>query len=637
MLAWCAVASTALGQDLHLIQGYDDERLKEALRSEGIAIQEEFSIINAVAATLTNDQRQALDHSSAVARVIDQIDTIDSPSDDADRVNTCAYAGSIFTSVQGSRLTWPILQTGESYDTLQEIELRWPAHWGPKVDITIDAKPLPKINPTSNGEQLSVRLTTSHVLNKKQHELELNFSYPAPHQSNIHATLKFSNDCATSLAKAYEFDNNDTHFNGLIGATDLHQLGILGQGVSIAILDSGLWNHPDLEFDSKGKARVLARYDATSGKEIDDLFDDSGHGTHMTSIAVNSASIQIGNEERYQGVAPDASVIAIKAFDVNGQATLLHLLRAMQWIADNRERFSIRILNLSFASHPRWPYWLDPVNQAIIRLWQRGVIAVASVGNSGPDPMSVGAPANIPYIISVGAITDSWTPTDLSDDFVPLFSSQGPSPLGHVKPDIVAPGGHIEGLTRPGSTLTKDHPDFMKRPDRIAMTGTSQAAAVASGAIALLLQLEPDLTPDQVKCRLMSSANPAILPDGKLAYSPLKQGSGLINISRALTTGDNDCDNGQDQLTQEISGDVFFTGPVELDAQGHPIIPENLRELLGDDPAQDAPTPGIAWGVKAHVERLSERETHKPSDLQAQWISRYLAELERLKDSQQAH
>ena len=631
-----AIANPALSESIYLVQGFDYKALQETLQSQGVSIQEEFSLINAIATTLTVNQRQALEQDPRVARIVDHIDTLDSSDDDTDPSHTCSYVGSIFTSIQDSRLTWPILKTGGASATLEELTLKWPTHWGSEIEIFLDGKPLPSISPTSDGTHVSAQLSISRELIKSEHQLDLQFSYSLPHQSEVQATLEFDNNCSTTLAKAYEITNDDTHFNGLIGASDLHQLGVLGEGVSIAILDSGLWNHPSLQLNSKGKQRVLARYDATIATEVDHLLDDSGHGTHMASIAINSATAGPDRPGVYQGVAPDAYLIPIKAFDINGQARLLHLLRALQWVADNRERLNIRILNLSFASRPRWPYWLDPVNQGIIRLWQQGVVAVASVGNSGPDPMSVGAPANIPYIISVGAVTDSWTPTDPSDDFVPLFSSQGPSPLGHVKPDVVAPGGHIEGLTRPGSTLTQDHPDFMKSRDRIAMTGTSQAAAVVSGAIALLLQLEPELTPDQVKCRLMSSAHPAILPDGKLAYSPLKQGSGLINISSALTVGDNECDNGQDQLALEIKGEIFFTGPVELDDQSRPVIPENLRDMLGDDPAQDAPSQGVAWGVKAHVERLSKQEIDEPSDIQTIWIERYLSELTRLKAGQNA-
>jgi len=637
MLVGWVLASPALGQSLHLVQGYDHEILLGALQVEGVAIQEEFTLINAVAATLTSKQRQRLEQTQTVARIIDHIDATEAPVDNPDSASSCAYAGSIFTYFEDSSLIWPILRKGDTPAFLQRIDLAWPAHWGTDLDLTLDGKPITHSGSKPDKGDIRLELTVSRELTMTEHRLQLKFSYPLPKQSELRASLKFTDDCAITLAKAYDLNNDDTHFNALIGANDLHELDVLGQGVTIAILDSGLWGHPKLELDSKGNKRVLARYDAMRGHEVKDLFDDSGHGTHMASIAVNSDIVSVNNTLRYQGVAPDAYLIPIKAFDENGQATLIHLLRALQWVADNRERLNIRVLNLSFASHPRWPYWLDPVNQAIIRLWQQGVVAVASVGNSGPNPITIGAPANIPYIISVGGITDNWTPNDPNDDFVPLFSSQGPSPLGHVKPDIVAPGGHIEGLTRPGSTLTNDHPDFMKNPDRIAMTGTSQAAAVVSGAIALLLQLEPDLTPDQVKCRLMGSAHPAILPDGKLAYSPLKQGSGLINISSALTVGSNDCDNGQDQLSQEIKGEVFFTGPVEIDEEGHPIIPENLRELLGNDPSHDAPTLGVAWGIRAHVERLSKQEVDDPSDLQTIWIERYLAELENLKANRQAY
>ena len=605
--------------------------------AQGAPVQEEFRLINSVAATLTDHQRQTLNKHPSVVRIIDHVDAIDSLEDDSDTASSCAYAGSIFTTTQDSRLTWPIVQKGGLPTVLKEVNLKWPAHWGNTLNITLDGRVIPHSSPESDDKHARLHLVVSRELTKKKHELELRFDHPSPNQSELEISLTFKNGCTTTLAKSYELDNNDTYFNGLIGADALHELNVLGQGVSIAILDSGLWNHPNLELDSKGNKRVLARFDATIGREVENLPDDSGHGTHISSVAANSGTVEVDGLIRYQGAAPDAYLVPIKAFDVNGQATLIHLLRALQWIGDNHERLNIRVLNLSFASHPRWPYWLDPVNQAVIRLWQQGIVAIASVGNSGPDPMTVGAPANIPYIISVGAITDNWTPSDASDDFVPLFSSQGPSPLGHVKPDIVAPGGHIEGLTRPGSTLTTEHPEFMKSPNRIAMTGTSQAAAVVSGAAALLLQLEPDLTPDQVKCRLTSSAHPAILPDGKMAYSPLKQGSGLINIISAITVGHNECDNGQGQLAQEINGEVFFTGPVELDDQGRPIIPESLKGRMGLDPALDAPAHGVAWGVKAHVERLSKQELDDPSHLQAFWIERYGAEIERLKSSQQAH
>ena len=262
-----------------------------------------------------------------------------------------------------------------------------------------------------------------------------------------------------------------------------------------------------------------------------------------------------------------------------------------------------------------------------MQLWDRGIVVVASAGNSGPDPMTIGAPGNIPYIITVGALTDNWTPTQREDDFVPLFSSQGPTPLGHVKPDIVAPGGHIEGVTRPGSTLTKRHPDFMLRPDRIAMTGTSQAAAVVSGAVALLLELEPSLTPNQVKCRLTSSALPAINGDGQLAYSPLQQGYGRLDIARAFTLGRNECDNGQTQLARELAGEVFFTGPVRIDSSGKPALALDLPNRIATPMEANAPIPSLQWGYNAHINRLPESALLDPEALQAMWIEKYVKEL----------
>ena len=67
------------------------------------------------------------------------------------------------------------------------------------------------------------------------------------------------------------------------------------------------------------------------------------------------------------------------------------------------------ILNLSIAARPRWPYWLDPLNQAVMRAWASGIVVVAAAGNEGPDPMTIGSPGNLPYVITVGAMTDSWT------------------------------------------------------------------------------------------------------------------------------------------------------------------------------------------------------------------------------------
>ncbi|MGB1142411.1 MAG: S8 family peptidase, partial [Halioglobus sp.] len=323
----------------------------------------------------------------------------------------------------------------------------------------------------------------------------------------------------------------------------LHQQQVTGRGVTIAIIDSGLWEHPELLNDTHGKRRLLARYDALENTEDMEALDESGHGTHMASIAVNSApTLRDGKPTGwYKGVAPDANLVAVKVLDRQGRAHLLDIVRAVQWVVDNRDKHGIRILNLSFAQYPRWPYWEDPVNQAVMRAWKAGIAVVAAAGNEGPDVMTVGSPGNLPYIITVGAVTDSWTIGTRDDDYIPEFSSRGPTPTGHIKPDIVALGGHMTGLIHPDSALATEQPEDILNSGEFVSTGSSQASAFVSGLLAILLQLDPKLSPDELKCKLTSSAEPAINADGRLAYSPFVQGFGYADVTRAITLGRSDC------------------------------------------------------------------------------------------------
>ena len=630
LLPLALLSSQLSAKELFLIQGPDLQAVIEATEAHEGVVTDQFPLIRSIAATVPSHQLRTLNKHPDIARIIDRIDTSELTPDEEESREECAYAGSIFLDSVDGGISWPILSKNKGPTKLNKVVLSWAglaAH--SSVSLKLDDKTLnrPKLI-LSGSEQMQLELESAIELNQSTHHLEILFDADViPAQSELSGSLVFDKECVTKLASAYNDTTDETYLNDLINATSLHRQGLLGKDIGIAVLDSGLWDHPQLQRDTAGNNRVVARFDATQRLPVIDLFDESGHGSHITSVAVNSGAIETNAGVTYQGIAPNASVIAVKAFDRQGKAKLLDLLHALQWIADHRQQYNIRILNLSFAARPRWPYWLDPVNQAVMQLWDRGIVVVASAGNSGPDPMTIGAPGNIPYIITVGALTDNWTPSQREDDFVPLFSSQGPTPLGHVKPDIVAPGGHIEGVTRPGSTLTKRHPDFMLRPDRIAMTGTSQAAAVVSGAVALLLELEPSLTPNQVKCRLTSSALPAINGDGQLAYSPLQQGYGRLDIARAFTLGRNECDNGQTQLARELAGEVFFTGPVRLDSSGKPALALDLPNRIATPMEANAPIPSLQWGYNAHINRLPESALLDPDALQAMWIEKYVKEL----------
>jgi len=616
-------------QEAHLIQSNNYETLPELLKQIDAPLTDAFPLISAVGTRLTEAQADWLAQQPGIIRVIDNVDDALGDQDSDDNLDTaCPYAGSIKLNVEQNQLIWPIHARIKRPTRLHGLEITQTTGDAEIRTIALDGR----IQTFTQSEETgTVTVPINAKLSDREHRITITFAgSDAPNQNDLDMSLTFDNDCETALLPAYTDQDSNTYFNDLIGASSLHKQGIKAQGVGIAVLDSGLWSHPDLDHNTDASNRVPVAYDAIRDLEVATLTDESGHGTHITSVIANSATISADEPSRYQGVAPDALIIPVKAFDANGKAQLFSLLRALQWIADNQAEHNIRVLNLSFASKPRWPYWLDPVNQAIIQLWHRGVTAVAAVGNSGPDPITIGAPANIPYIIGVGAYTDSWTPDDPRDDFVPLFSSQGPTPLGHIKPDIIAPGGHIEGLTPAESRLAQDHPDFMLETNRIAMTGTSQAAGVVSGAIALMLQISPELTPDEIKCKLMSSAKPGVLPNGKLAYSPLRQGAGMIDIARAISIGNKLCANGQDQLLKEINREVFFTGPAELDTDGSPFIP-NFPTLFSTASPGDTPVKDIAWGVKEHVERLQEADVLRPNPLQSTWVERYFNEIELLK------
>jgi serine protease AprX len=305
----------------------------------------------------------------------------------------------------------------------------------------------------------------------------------------------------------------ETHYPALVGADALHGAGNLGQNVTVAVIDTGMWAERaawdiyyqmPVEVDAtKSPVRTGKPNNANQG------FDDAnGHGTHVGAIIASPDSPLSGV---YEGVAPRANLIPVKAFDQTGAGSYIDVIRAIDWVVAHRDKHNIRVLNLSFSATPRSHYWDDPLNQAVMSAWEAGIVVVVSAGNSGPDPMTVGVPGNVPYVITVGAMTDSFTPVDGSDDKLASFSATGPTYEGFVKPDVVAPGGHMTAWMPFDGYLPRTHPEGMEANEKhFTMSGTSQAAAVVSGVVALMLHEDPTLTPDDVKCRLMSTARPAL-------------------------------------------------------------------------------------------------------------------------------
>jgi serine protease AprX len=367
--------------------------------------------------------------------------------------------------------------------------------------------------------------------------------------------------------------------NDLIEASAAHSAYNFGDGVTIGFLDTGLdqlkGTSSGLSTDLYGRDKFWGTYDAVNNNISNYSNEESGHGTHVASIAGNADYDVYG---KVYGVAPNAALVGIKAFDAEGKATYADVIRGIDWALQVKDQINLKVLNMSFSGPARSYYWEDPLNQAVMKAWQAGIVVVASAGNSGPGPMTIGVPGNVPYIITVGAMTDNYTPSYLSDDIVASFSSAGPTVEGFVKPEIVAPGGHLSGLMAFDTQIVQEHPEFHDGGRYFEMSGTSQAAGVVSGVVALMLTQDPTLTPDEVKCRLMDSAHTAFDNNGELAYSVFQQGSGVVNVADALASNASACANQALDIAQDIAGNEHYFGPANINDDGNFYV-----EGLGDE------------------------------------------------------
>jgi hypothetical protein len=182
--------------------------------------------------------------------------------------------------------------------------------------------------------------------------------------------------------------------------------------------------------------------------------------------------------------------------------------------------------------------------------------------------MTIGVPGNVPYVVTVGAVTDNYYPMQPSQYKLTSFSSAGPTWEGFVKPEVVAMGGHILAYAPNNGTLAQEFPQWVLLPwDDFKMSGTSMAAAVTSGVVALMLEVSPSLTPDQVKCRLMSSARPAVKSDGTLAYTVFQQGSGLVNAHDAVYSTASGCANQGLNVVADLYYGKHFGGRANYNRQ----------------------------------------------------------------------
>jgi serine protease AprX len=299
------------------------------------------------------------------------------------------------------------------------------------------------------------------------------------------------------------------------------QAGTKGQGVTVAMIDTGVTPGTDLS------GRLVSVSDgsgpATPCKNLSgepSCNDNYGHGTFVGGVIAGNGTASGG---QYSGVAPSAKLLSIKVAGANGATDVSNVLAAIQWVVSYRSKYNIRVLNLSLSTDSTQTYRTDPFNYAVERAWDAGIVVVVSASNTGPQPATILKPADDPLVISVGASDDRGT-ADLGDDEVPNFSSRGPTiPDGLAKPDVVAPGSHVMSLRSVGSTIDRDFPASTYGAYQRG-SGTSFAAAATSGVVALMLARHPELQPNQVKYALTHAARP--LP---ASSDPLVVGAGSVD------------------------------------------------------------------------------------------------------------
>ncbi len=338
-----------------------------------------------------------------------------------------------------------------------------------------------------------------------------------------------------------------TVYNQAIGADKVWSMGYQGSSVTVAVVDSGFTGHEDFRaFPSGGPMRLLTRV-GFNGHETN-LDDHYAHGDHVMGIIGGNGRKSKG---QYVGVAPRVNLVSVKVSDGSGQSSTSGVVKGLQWIYDNKDKYNIRVVNLSLNSAVAESYQTSPLNAALEILWFNKIVVVVSAGNNAQSQSgTLYPPANDPFVITVGA-TDPMGTASVADDAMAGYSAHGKTTDGYNKPDILAPGSNLVGpLSSGGAELSKAHPDHRVNDTAyFRMSGTSMAAAVTAGAVALLLEKEPTLTPDQVKYRLLNTPSRTFKMDGRdvpylniynaFTGKTTSTANTGFNVSRLLTTGPN--------------------------------------------------------------------------------------------------
>ena len=267
-----------------------------------------------------------------------------------------------------------------------------------------------------------------------------------------------------------------------------------GAGVTVAILDTGVADHPDL-----GRRKVKARVSFVN--DVSTAQDPAGHGTFIAGLIAANGTMK--------GVAPDADLVSVRVLDARGNGTVANVVKAVDWLLKNTKRYHIDIVNMSWGAPQATTYHKDILSALVESLWLSGTTVVAAAGNDGPTNGTVTAPGSDPFVITVGSLADRGTAA-WGDDVESLFSGRGPTLDAFAKPDTLAPGEHVRSLRVAGVTYLDASGKPVGTPaDRyVDMTGTSAAAALVTGVAALVASSHKRFGPTQIKGAIVASGRP---------------------------------------------------------------------------------------------------------------------------------
>ena len=293
-------------------------------------------------------------------------------------------------------------------------------------------------------------------------------------------------------------------YNKIIDYIDIYRRnkGYSSKKIGVAVADTGVYLHNDIA------ENVIAFKDCVNGKTSP--YDDNGHGTHVAGIIA-------GRGKKYRGINPNAGIIGLKVLGKNGNGKTSYVLKGIEYILENRRRLGIRIMNISVGGNYNYKdYENNVLLSAVEKVWEAGIVVVAAAGNNGPKPGSITVPGVSKKIITVGSCDDIFVygRTDNKRKENTAYSGRGPTCNCIVKPDIICPGNRIISL--------KNNADGY-----VEKSGTSMATPIVSGIISIMLEKEPDMTPKDVKLKLIRNAM-------DIGYDRNIQGYGEINIEKLL-------------------------------------------------------------------------------------------------------